>query len=90
MYTQHFCVITITDHVGARFLHLLWCFGGQNNKVRHNMTKITSLLIVATVFMWVMVYNVYINFYRERGYGFMCKTKLYLCRNLFKLKIPGG
>ena len=47
-----------------------WAKLEKNDKVRDNMTQIASLLVVATVFTWLMVSNVYIYIHftvREGG-----------------------
>ena len=43
--------------MGTQFLHFLWQFDGQSDKVRHTMTKIANVLAVATVLigLWTLI-----------------------------------
>ena len=52
----HFCVTTITDHrmqrgrtISVLSLAVWWAILEKNDKVKHDMTQIASLLAVATV-----------------------------------------
>ena len=61
----HFYVTTITDHRmphgRAIFVFSLaewWAKLEKNGNVRHIMIQIVNLLVVATVFTWMMVCNV--------------------------------
>ena len=78
----HFRVTTITDRRMTRgcttsVLSLaVWLAKlEKNDKVRHNMTQIASLLAVATVFV-----DLWAPFYSQGG-GLYARLK-YLCRNL--------
>ena len=53
-----------------------WAKLEKNDKVRHNMTQIASLLAVATVFV-----DLWAPFYSQGGGGLYARQK-YLCRNL--------
>ena len=86
----HFRVTTITDRrmprgraISALSLAVWWAKLEKNDKVRHNMTQIASLLAVATVFV-----DLWAPFYSQGGGGLYARQK-YLCRNL-SLKWRGG
>ena len=79
MGSLHFRVTTITDRrmsrgraISVLSLAVWWAKLEKNDKVRHNMTQIASLLAVATVFvdLWAPFYG-----------GLYARQK-YLCRNL--------
>ena len=62
----HFRVTTVTDGrmprgraISVLSLAVWWAKLEKNNKVRHNMTQIASLLAVATVFidLWTLFYS---------------------------------
>ena len=79
----HFCVTTITDRrmprgraISVLSLAVWWAKLEKNDKVRHNMTQIASLLAVATVFV-----DLWAPFYSQGGGGLYARQK-YLCRNL--------
>ena len=79
----HFRVTTITDRrmprgraISVLSLAVWWAKLEKNDKVRHNMTQIASLLAVATVFV-----DLWAPFYSQGGGGLYARQK-YLCRNL--------
>ena len=58
-------LLTIECHVGACMISVLslavwWGNLKKNDKVRHNMTQIASLLAVATVFVGLWTLSIYI------------------------------
>ena len=65
------CVMTITDHrmpcrcsVSALFLAVWWAKLDINEKIRHDMTQMASLLAVFTIlFLWTLI----TTFYNQRG-----------------------
>jgi hypothetical protein len=63
---------TVECHVGARSLAVWWAKLEKNDKVRHNMTQIASLLVVATVFTRLMVCDIY---FTVRGGGAYTRDK---------------
>ena len=77
MGSLHFCVTTITDRrmprgraISVLSLAVWWAKLEKNNKVRHNVTQIASLLAVATVFI-----DLWNPFYCQGG-GLIHETKL--------------
>ena len=81
----HFRVTTITDRrmprgraISVLSLAVWWAKLEKNDKVRHTMTQIASLLAVATVFV-----DLWAPFYSQGGGGAYTRDKSsYLCRNL--------
>ena len=87
----HFCVMTITDRqiprgraISVFSLAYWWAKLEKNDKVRHNMTQIASLLAVATVFidLWTPFYS------RGGGGGLILETKVPMQE--LELKMQGG
>ena len=81
----HFHVTTITNRrmprgcaISVFFLAVWWAKLKKNDKIRHNMTQIASLLAVATVFV-----DLWAPFYSQvaEGGGLYARQK-YPCRNL--------
>ena len=69
---------TITDRrmphgraISVLSLAVWWAKLEKNDKVRHIMTQIASLLAIATVFI-----DVWTLFYSQGGGGLICETKL--------------
>ena len=56
-------------------LAVWWIKLEKNDKVRHNMTQIASLIVVVTVFTWLMICNVCI-LQSEKG-GLYARQKLH-------------
>ena len=46
--------------ISVLLLAVWWAKLEKNNEVKHNMALIASLLVVAIVFTWLMVCNVWI------------------------------
>ena len=72
-----FCVTTITDRrmprgraISVLFLAVWWAKLEKNNKVRHNVTQIASLLAVATV---LLTYG--LHFTVREGWGAYTQDK---------------
>ena len=68
-------------------LAVWWAKLKKNDKVRHNMTQIASLLVVATVFTWLMVCNES-AFYSQRKGDLYARQK-YLIKQEHELKCRG-
>ena len=88
--SKHFRVTTITDRrmpygraISVLSLAIWWAKLEKNNKVRHNMTQIASLLAVATV-----IIDLWTPFYSQGGGGLIRETKLPLQE--LELKMQGG
>ena len=64
-------------------LAVWWAKLEKNDKVKHIMTQIASLLAVATVFI-----DLWTPFYSQGGGGLICKTKLPMQE--LELKMQGG
>ena len=80
----HFRVTTITDRrmprgraISALSLAVWWAKLEKNDKVRHNMTQIASLLAVATVFV-----DLCAPFYSQGGGGGLIHRR----RNIFEVR----
>ena len=78
MGSLHFCVTTITDcriprgcAISILSLAVWWAKLEKNNKVRHNMTQIASLLAVVTVLL-----TCGLHFIVREGWGLIRETKL--------------
>ena len=76
--------MTITDRrmprgraISVLSLAVWWAKLEKNDKVRHMMTQIASLLAVATVFI-----DLWTPFYSQGGGGGLYARQNYLCRNL--------
>ena len=81
----HFRVTTITDRrmprgraISVLSLAVWWAKLEKNDKVRHDMTQIASLLAVAAVFF----VDLWAPFYSQGGGAYSYARQKYLCRNL--------
>ena len=86
----HFRMTTITDRrmprgraMSVLSLTVWWANLEKNDKVRHDMTQIASLLAVATVFI-----DLWAPFYSQGGGGLIHETKLPMQE--LELKMQGG
>ena len=86
----HFRVTTITDRrmprgraISVLSLAVWWAKLEKNDKVRHNMTQIASLLAVATVFV-----DLWAPFYSQGGGGLIREIKVPMQE--LELKMQGG
>ena len=65
-----------------------WAKLEKNDKVRDNMTQIASLLVVATVFTWIMVIKLNVYILQSGRGGLIRETKLSMQE--LELKSAGG
>ena len=83
-----FLMTIITDHRMARERVISGCLVGktrENNKVRHNVTQITSLLAIATVFIDFNMDSIL----QSGGGAYMRDKTTYLCKKI-ELKMQRG